>query len=165
MHTFCPRSNHGQFLPSSGGRNLRRICPVMTPPATPSVLGSWLRDLREASGLSPSQAGETIGVSEREIRRWEKKNAPGGINLLRLLNAYNVRFEPSPPEAIPGAVNTELHALRVSLDHRLARLEARVERQGRATTKALTEIAASLERIEHRLDAQDPPASRPTTAP
>lgn len=88
-------------------------------PQDAEAVGNWLRELRTRAKLSQAAAGEAIGVDASEIRRWENKNAPGGVNLLRLLSAYGVKITPPPPEDVPGAVNAELRALRNQVTHQI----------------------------------------------
>ena len=90
----------------------------LEPPTDAAALRGWLKQLREDAGLSQEQAGEAVGVDEREIRRWENENAPGGVRLLKLLSAYGVTFTPSPPEEVPVSFTAEIKRLRKELsDH------------------------------------------------
>ena len=114
-------------------------------------LRRWLTELRERAGLSKIQAAEAMGVSPREIRRWENENAPGALNLLRLLNTYGVVFSEPPPDGIPGGYNAELAAVR----HRLERIERQVAAAGPQST-----IMDLVEALAMRL-AEDPEAQIP----
>lgn len=80
------------------------------------MLSAWLLELRKKAKLSQVDAAQTIGVSDRDIRRWERGAAPGGTKLLRLLSAYGVRFEQAPPAELPRAVNAELRSLRLAIE-------------------------------------------------
>lgn len=131
-----------------------------------SVLGAWLKKLRNESKLSQPQAGQAIGVSGREIRRWENGETPGGIILLRLLNTYDVRIDPAPPAEIPGAVNAELRALAeaVARADRLEEISAKVEAQGVAMTKALRALATDVRKLALQQAPQAQPATKKRAA-
>jgi transcriptional regulator with XRE-family HTH domain len=101
-------------------------------------LRSWLRELREAAGLSQEALAAAVGTDRRNIHRWEVQgHDPGGTALLRVLTALGVRIEPPPPEGVPRAVNAELRELQAEL--------ARVK----------DEDAARHDELLARLDAQD----------
>jgi transcriptional regulator with XRE-family HTH domain len=103
-------------------------------------LRAWLRQLREASGLSQEALATAVGTDRRNIHRWEVQgHDPGGSALLRVLSALGVRIEPPPPTGIPRAVNAELHELQDELrrvadeaavrhDELLRRLEEQADR-------------------------------------
>jgi transcriptional regulator with XRE-family HTH domain len=122
------------------------------------ALCDWLLELRTNAGLSQVQAAEAIGASAREIRRWETKNSPGGVNLLRLLSAYGVRFDQVPP--LPAAVNAELQALRLALEPlgNLVGVEEIVEAQGRQMTTALRGLAREVRGLSPEQDGKAQPA-------
>jgi transcriptional regulator with XRE-family HTH domain len=72
----------------------------------------WLRELREASGLTQEELATAVGTDRRNVHRWEVAgHDPGGTMLLRLLSALGVRLEPPPPAGVPRAVNEELSGL------------------------------------------------------
>jgi transcriptional regulator with XRE-family HTH domain len=101
-------------------------------------LRSWLRELREAAGLSQEALATAVGTDRRNIHRWEVQgHDPGGTALLRVLTALGVKIEPPPPEGVPRAVNAELHELQAEL----GRLK--------------DEVASRHEELLARLDAQD----------
>jgi transcriptional regulator with XRE-family HTH domain len=80
-------------------------------------LRAWLRELREAAGLTQEELAAAIGTDRRNVHRWEVAgHDPGGTMLLRLLSALGVRIEPPPPGGVPRAVNAELR----ELDDRIA---------------------------------------------
>jgi transcriptional regulator with XRE-family HTH domain len=99
-------------------------------------LRTWLRELREASGLSQEALATAVGTDRRNIHRWEVQgHDPGGSALLRVLSALGVKIEPPPPIGVPRAVNAELRELHEELqrtvdeaasrhDEVLARLDA-----------------------------------------
>lgn len=123
-------------------------------------LCAWLLELRGTAGLSQLQAAEAIGVSAREIRRWEKANAPGGVTLLRLLSAYGVRFEQAPPSEIPGAVNAELRALRLTIGP-LGTLGDKVAALLENQEQLLVDVAA----VHTRLGQLEASRARPPVVP
>jgi transcriptional regulator with XRE-family HTH domain len=97
-----------------------------TPAAPDGQLGSWLRLLREQSGLSQTELAATVGTDRRNIRRWEVEgHDPGGSMLMQILSALGVELTPSPPGAMPRAVNAELR----DLEHRLNDVEDRAARR------------------------------------
>lgn len=60
----------------------------------PTELSRALRTHREAAGLSQSQAGEAIGVSQQAISAWERgRDIPDGDNLAAAARAYHVPLE------------------------------------------------------------------------
>ena len=84
---------------------------------TDQAFRTWLRELRERAGLTQDELATAVGTDRRNIGRWETDgHDPGGTVLLRLLSALGVGLVPSPPPALPGAVNAELQALRMQLD-------------------------------------------------
>jgi transcriptional regulator with XRE-family HTH domain len=90
------------------------MSPTKTP-RTQSELGDWLRRLRTKSGLTQAEAGNAVGVEARSIRRWENSgDVPGGITLIRLLEAYGVKI-PGAPHTAPRAINAELAEIRTEL--------------------------------------------------
>jgi transcriptional regulator with XRE-family HTH domain len=98
----------------------------------------WLRELREASGLTQEELASAVGTDRRNVHRWEVAgHDPGGTMLLRLLSALGVRLEPPPPGGVPRAVNAELN----DLEGRLA--------------DAAEAAAARHDQLIARLDAQD----------
>ena len=84
---------------------------------TKSDLGLWLRQLRTTAGMTQAEAGAAIGgVEARSIRRWETGgDVPGGLVLLRLIDAYGIRI-PGVPASTPRAVNAELSEIRQQLE-------------------------------------------------
>ena len=105
-------------------------------PYDPDDLRSWLRQLREASGLSQEALASAVGTDRRNIHRWEVQgHDPGGTALLRVLSALGVQLVPAPPASIPRALNAELRDLQEALrrvaddaaarhDELLARIDA-----------------------------------------
>jgi transcriptional regulator with XRE-family HTH domain len=99
-------------------------------------LRRWLRELREAAGLTQEELAVAVGTDRRNVHRWEVGgHDPGGTMLLRLLSALGVTIEPPPPPGVVGAVNAELRSLgdqvadaedaaRARHDQLLARLDA-----------------------------------------
>jgi transcriptional regulator with XRE-family HTH domain len=97
-----------------------------TSAAPDGELGSWLRLLRERSGLSQTELAATVGTDRRNIRRWEVEgHDPGGSMLMQILSALGVEVTPSPPGRMPRAVNAELR----ELEHRLSDVESRAARR------------------------------------
>lgn len=75
-------------------------------------LRTWLRQLREAAGLSQEALAAAVGTDRRNIHRWEVQgHDPGGSALLRVLSALGVQLVPPPPASIPRAFNAELREL------------------------------------------------------
>jgi transcriptional regulator with XRE-family HTH domain len=112
-------------------------------------LRTWLRQLREAAGLSQEALASAVGTDRRNIHRWEVQgHDPGGTALLRVLSALGVQIEPPPPTGFPRAVNAELLELRAELrrvaDESGARHDDLVAR--------LDEQAAQLRELSARLD-------------
>jgi transcriptional regulator with XRE-family HTH domain len=101
-------------------------------------LRTWLRELREAAGLSQEALATAVGTDRRNIHRWEVQgHDPGGSALLRVLSALGVRIEPPPPTGVPRAVNAELRELQAELD------------------RVRDEAASRHDELVARLDAQD----------
>jgi transcriptional regulator with XRE-family HTH domain len=112
-------------------------------------LRAWLRQLREASGLSQEALASAVGTDRRNIHRWEVQgHDPGGSALLRVLSALGVRIEPPPPTGIPRAVNAELHELQEEL--RRAADEASVRQD--ELMRRLDELGARIVDLSARLD-------------
>jgi transcriptional regulator with XRE-family HTH domain len=99
-------------------------------------LRRWLRELREAAGLTQEELAAAVGTDRRNVHRWEVGgHDPGGTMLLRLLSALGVTIDPPPPQGVVRAVNAELRSLggrladaedaaRTRHDELLARLDA-----------------------------------------
>ena len=87
-------------------------------PNTKPALGAWLRKLRTTAGLTQAEVGAALGgIEARSIRRWENSgDVPGGLVLLRLLDAYGIEV-PTAPDSSPRAVNVELLELRQEIQH------------------------------------------------
>jgi transcriptional regulator with XRE-family HTH domain len=101
-------------------------------------LRAWLRELREAAGLTQEELAAAVGTDRRNVHRWEVAgHDPGGTMLLRLLSALGVRIEPPLPGGVPRAVNAELR----ELDGRFA--------------DAADAAATRHDQLVARLDAQD----------
>src|SRR6266508_2712352 len=74
------------------------------PPADAAELASWLRELHEKSGLSNRKLAAKLETDEKNVYRWlgigsHKPSAPGGIWLLKILNALGVQMTPAPPDS------------------------------------------------------------------
>jgi transcriptional regulator with XRE-family HTH domain len=116
----------------------------------PSDLRTWLRELRQAAGLSQEALASAVGTDRRNIHRWEVQgHDPGGTALLRVLSALGVRIEPPPPAGIPRAVNAELHELQEEL--RRVTDEARARHD--ELLNRLDDANAQLRELSARLDA------------
>jgi transcriptional regulator with XRE-family HTH domain len=101
-------------------------------------LRQWLRELREAAGLTQEELATAVGTDRRNVHRWEVGgHDPSGTVLLRLLAALGVRIDPPPPEGVVGAVNAELRSL------------------GERMADAAGAAAARHDELLARLDAQD----------
>jgi transcriptional regulator with XRE-family HTH domain len=104
-------------------------------------LRSWLRELREAAGLTQEELAAAVGTDRRNVHRWEVAgHDPGGTMLLRLLSALGVRIEPPPPGGVPRAVNIELRDL-----------HERVASVAEAAAARHDELLARLDQQEDRL--------------
>lgn len=115
-------------------------------------LRRWLRELREAAGLTQEELAAAVGTDRRNVHRWEVGgHDPGGTMLLRLLSALGVTIEPPPPQGLVQAVNAELRSLsdqvadaedaaRTRHDELLARLDA-LDDQLRALSVRLEETS------------------------
>lgn len=102
-------------------------------------LRRWLRELRQAAGLTQEELAAAVGTDRRNVHRWEVGgHDPGGTMLLRLLSALGVSVDPPPPPGVIRAVNAELQTLggrladaedaaRSRHDELLARLEAQAD--------------------------------------
>ena len=107
-------------------------------PTDPGDLRSWLRQLREAAGLSQEALAAAVGTDRRNIHRWEVQgHDPGGTALLRVLSALGVELVPAPPGSIPRALNAELADLRNEI------------------RRVADEAAARHDELLARIDAQD----------
>ncbi len=88
--------------------------------------------------------------TERLVQKWlSGENQPGFSYTIEMLEAAGfVSLNGTGPVALSQPRD------------RLAELEATVEAQGRATTTALKALAEGIGRLEQRLPAEAPPASR-----
>lgn len=118
-------------------------------PQDPSLdLGPWLESLRVQAGLSSRALAQAMGVDRSNLRDW--LNGNGGMtarNLLLFLDAVGAEIQPASPEKAPKAVNAEISLLR----DRLAAVEATIDSQGEAQTKALKALAAGIRKLERQL--------------
>ena len=98
----------------------------------------WLRQLREASGLSQAALAEAVGTSRRTVLNAESEREdagwPNGFTLLRMLQELGAVTDAPAPAATP-----------------LARLEAGVAELADDTGRSLEAIAEGIARIEERL--------------
>ena len=116
-------------------------------------LRAWLRQLREASGLSQEALASAVGTDRRNIHRWEVQgHDPGGSALLRVLSALGVRIEPPPPSGIPRAVNAELH----QLQEELRRVSDEVAVRQEALLARLEDLATQMRDLSARLGETRP---------
>ena len=107
-------------------------------PTDPGDLRSWLRQLREAAGLSQEALAAAVGTDRRNIHRWEVQgHDPGGTALLRVLSALGVELVPAPPGSIPRALNAELRELQETI------------------RRVADDAAARHDELVARIDAQD----------
>ena len=77
-------------------------------------LGRWLRECREAAGLTQGELAQAIGLSSGrfQVGHWEDgQNVPDGIYLLAMFQALGVEVSALPVDP-PRAVNSELRELR-----------------------------------------------------
>lgn len=159
---------------------------VNDPLESASGLRDWLRDLKEASGLSFAAIGQAIGEEERNVKRWMtvtgRPVVPGGDVLLRLLTALGVRFEPAPPEPLRAltAQIAELREMVASIDGwieelgeaeggeldqmstavRLRALEEKLDEASQAAAENALRLAAAIEALSARLPAEAQPGPR-----
>lgn len=106
---------------------------------------------------SPAGLAETMGWkrgTERLVAKWlAGQNNPGYEKTMEMLEKCGWL-------AVSDGSRDELGARR----DRLAELETTVEAQGRATTMALKSLAAGIRKLERRLAAEDPPATKQARA-
>lgn len=147
----------------------------MDAPTTLEQLSEWLRDLKEASGLSYAQIGGAIDEDPRNVKRWMPEKGvpvePRGLILLKLLTAFGVEFTPPPPDAVRALdghvkevrsllaeVEQRLAAAQAaekdaprSVAHRLRGLEAKVDGMALATAESLGKMASAIDDLSARL--------------
>lgn len=91
-------------------------------------LGTWLRNLRKAAGLTQPQVAAASGHSERTIKRWENEGPPAYFEkTLRLLEAFGA--EVRPDLKIDQASAADLRALAVAEGEGLVRILRRLAAQ------------------------------------
>src|SRR5262245_10256307 len=81
---------------------------VSTPKET---LGATIRDARKARGLRQEDVAAHLGVSTKQVGRWEKgENAPGSLALVRLLKFFRQRADHPDLLALDAIVAKEVSA-------------------------------------------------------
>ena len=83
----------------------------------------WLRDLRQASGLTQKQLGELVGRDTRVILNAESETSgwPGGFTLLRMLQELGV------VEDAPAPADSPLARLEEKVDEALSGISDLIE--------------------------------------
>jgi transcriptional regulator with XRE-family HTH domain len=135
-------------------------------PKTPTnaAFRAWIRELRTGAGLSQSDLGNELGVSNRTVNRWETAgDEPGGLALIGLLRIAGHPVEEAIPEGIsapPSARIARLERACGDLSRRLDEIETRVransltiEEHDVASTRRLRLILAAL-RVEDGADLE-----------
>lgn len=113
----------------------------------------WLHGPHGPRGrLSHDRFAKILGTTRQSVINWEK-----GANEPRGYREKLAEFSGFSPEAFSRRGAEEPAA--ESIGGRLEALEAAVEQQGRETTRALRALTRAIERLERRLDAEDPPAT------
>jgi len=78
--------------------------------ATTAELGSWMREIRVAAGLSQERLARRLKVSKTQVQNWESgRQEPGAGNLLRFgeVTGADVGTAPFVPVGdIPGLPNS-----------------------------------------------------------
>lgn len=86
-----------------------RTIPTMGTPK--EVLGATIRDARRARGLRQEDVAAYLGMSTKQIGRWEKGvNAPGSLALVRLLKFFRQRADEPDLAALDTIVAQEVSA-------------------------------------------------------
>lgn len=162
------------------------MSPMIAAPTTAEDLRDWLRELKEASGLSYAEIAKAIGEEERNVKRWmtvsKRPVLPRGDVVLRLLSALGVRMTPPAPGSViaMNAQIGELRGLLATVDQlieqakaadeaandapstadRLRSLEETVETAGAAMKEALDSLARDVRQLAQRPEAEVPRANR-----
>lgn len=71
--------------------------------------GTWIRELRERSGLSQAAFARRLGVRQQTVSEWETgRYAPRGASLtvLRMFEEEVVPYDASPPASETGEADS-----------------------------------------------------------
>lgn len=96
-------------------------------PQNSDDLRSWLRELKDLSGLSFEELGQAIEEPPRNLKRWlraeGKATLPSGDVILRLLSALGVTFNPPAPVTLRAlsSLTAEIRAGVAEVDEILRR--------------------------------------------
>lgn len=134
-------------------RNLRTL--LLADVFDQGAIGERIARAREEAGLRQEDLAELVGVATRTIQNYEagSTTAYRKINKISEVTARSVEWilhgekqEQQPDLAGQG--------LALVLD-RLEVLEGKLEEQTRDTVRSVDALRAGIERLEHRLDAED----------
>jgi transcriptional regulator with XRE-family HTH domain len=118
------------------------------PPRTPDEFRDWLREIRERAGFSQEVLATMIGTDRRNLHRWERAgHDPGGLMLLRILDAVGQRIVPLPARGIPRPAGVELRELR----EEIASMRSDFETEAKRRMDAIRHVESNQEHILARV--------------
>lgn len=143
------------LLSEVGRGEVRPRTTIVRVPLSPEEVGQRIVRAREQMTPKPWSQFDlalALGVSPSTIYRWEKGKLPSMNELIRLAEVLHkpVDYLTEPPER--QIALADLQSL-------LESLEVTVARTGAATTSALEDLTARLQRVEKTLDLPDRRAS------
>ena len=116
-----------------------------------------VRWLYEKSGCTSwATFANRAGVLPSSMSDWSRgENAPSSYNLVKMMRAAGII-----DDGISESAGEVPDFQSMSIGRHLESLEGKVEAQGKSTTLALKALTAGIRKLERRLDAGAPPATR-----
>lgn len=150
------RKNQGKKLRR---RQLDSLYSQLTPLTNKSIPeGGWIRDIREALGLSPTQFAKLLGISRQAFQKLEASEEKQTIELVtlrRLAEAVNCRVVyavvPNRPDGLEGILQERALKAATKFVHKVSRTMA-LEDQSIAKTERERQIREIADELIGNLD-------------